>query len=176
MGCISLILSNVEVVIFIGLQGAGKSSFYRARFASTHLHLSKDNWPNASRREARLQRELRAALGAGQSVVVDNTNVTQAARAPLIAIAHEFQARVAGYVFESHLQDCLERNRAREGRARVPDIAVIVTAQRLEMPAADEGFDELHFVRLRGGDFEVGLYDSAKRETNAPPEYPKRGL
>ena len=145
----------MEVVIFIGLQGAGKSSFYRARFAATHLHLSKDNWPNAKKREARLQRELRAALGAGQSVVVDNTNVTRAARAPLLAIAREGKARVVGYAFEANLKECLERNRNREGRARVPDVAVIVTAQRFEMPAADEGFAELYFVRLRDGDFEV---------------------
>lgn len=30
----------------MGLQGAGKSSFYRAQFAPTHLHVSKDLWPN----------------------------------------------------------------------------------------------------------------------------------
>jgi hypothetical protein len=32
----------VEAVIFVGLQGAGKSSFYRERFFDTHLRLSLD--------------------------------------------------------------------------------------------------------------------------------------
>ena len=46
-----------ECVIFIGLPGAGKSSLYREKFASTHLHVNKDLWPNATKREDR-QREM----------------------------------------------------------------------------------------------------------------------
>jgi hypothetical protein len=33
----------VELVIFIGLQASGKTSFYRACFAATHAHVSRDN-------------------------------------------------------------------------------------------------------------------------------------
>jgi len=32
----------VEAVIFMGLQGAGKSTFYRERFFATHLRISLD--------------------------------------------------------------------------------------------------------------------------------------
>lgn len=144
-----------EVILLAGLPGSGKSSFYRARFAASHLHLSKDNWPNASRREARLQRELRAALQAGNNVVVDNTNATQEQRATVVAIAREAGAHIAVYVLESSLAECLARNAARLGRARVPDVALYICAANWQMPSRDEGFDALFCVRLRDGDFEV---------------------
>lgn len=146
----------LELIVFVGLQGAGKSSFYRARFAASHVLVSKDCFPN-NRKPARRQRQLlEEALGAGRSVVVDNTNATWADRAELIALARAFGAAVVGYYFESRLDDCLERNRLRQGRARVPDIALHVTRKRLCCPSLAEGFDRLHYVRLAGGDrFEV---------------------
>ena len=145
-----------ELVLFIGLQGSGKSSFYRARFAGTHAWVSKDRFPN-NRRPARRQRQLVAeALGAGRAVVVDNTNPTREERAELIALARSFGAGVVGYYFESRLADCLERNRQREGKARVPDVALYATRKRLCCPSPAEGFDRLSFVRLLGEDrFEV---------------------
>jgi len=47
---------DFECVILIGLPAAGKSTLYRDRFATTHLHISKDLWPTAAERETR-QRE-----------------------------------------------------------------------------------------------------------------------
>ena len=145
-----------ELVVFIGLQGAGKSSFYRARFAGTHDWVSKDRFPN-NRNRARRQRQLiTEALGAGRSVVVDNTNPTREDRAELIALARSFGATVVGYYFESRLADCLERNRQRQGKGRVPAVALYATRKRLCRPSLAEGFDRLSYVRLLGeGRFEV---------------------
>src|SRR5207253_11077510 len=90
---------TAELVLFVGLQAAGKSSFYRACFAATHDLVSKDRFPN-NRNRARRQRQLVAeALGAGRSVVIDNTNPTPEDRAELIALARSFGAAVAGYYF-----------------------------------------------------------------------------
>jgi predicted kinase len=149
-----------ELVLFIGLQGAGKSSFYRARFASTHDWVSKDRFPN-NRNPARRQRQLvEEALGAGRSVVVDNTNPSPEDRAELITLARSFGAAVVGYYFESRLADCLERNRQRQGKARVPDLALYATRKRLSLPALAEGFDRLFYVRLLGeGQFEILDWD-----------------
>jgi predicted kinase len=145
-----------ELVVFIGLQGSGKSSFYRARFTDTHDWVSKDRFPN-NRNPARRQRQLvEEALAAGRSVVVDNTNPTVEERAELIALARGFQASVIGYYFRSRLADCLERNSQREGKARVPDVALYATRKRLCPPSLAEGFDRLWYVQLLGaGQFEV---------------------
>ena len=32
----------MEAVVFMGIQGSGKSSFFRERFFSTHFHISLD--------------------------------------------------------------------------------------------------------------------------------------
>ena len=153
----------MELVIFIGLQGAGKSSFYRTRLAETHGHVSKDRLRN-NRRPGRRQRQLiEKALQAGQSVVVDNTNSTRPDRAELIELGRRYGATVTGYYFESRLEDCLERNRKRAGKERVPDVALFSVARKMEVPTAAEGFDRLFYVRLAGDqDFDVGDWEEAR--------------
>ncbi len=152
-------MTQLECVVFVGLQAAGKTRFFRERFASTHGHVSKDNFPNARDREARQAALIETALGEGHSVVVDNTNATVVDRQKIINIARRLGARVVGYYFESTRRESLGRNRRREGKARVPDVAILATAKRLVPPSFGEGFDELHIVRLTDeGTFEVRPY------------------
>ncbi len=149
-------LTHLECVVFIGLQASGKTAFYRLRFASTHDHVSKDNFPHARQRNARQLVLIEAALAAGRSVVVDNTNPTPADRQAVIALAHARGARVVAYYFESTPRESLARNRRREGKARVPDVAILTTAKRLVPPTPAEGFDEIHPVHLtETGEFEA---------------------
>jgi predicted kinase len=155
----------MELVLFIGLQGSGKSSFYRERFAATHVHVSKDLWPNARKREARQRRLIAQALAEGRPVVVDNTNPRMEDREPLIAIGREHGARVVGYAFESDLEACLARNARRVGRARVGDKALHITSRNLRWPSYAEGFDELFHVRL---DPEGGFHVRKWREDDEP--------
>lgn len=137
-----------ECVIFAGLPGAGKTTFYHQRLSGTHRHISKDLWPNAANKDARQAAALREALGAGLSVVVDNTNPATADRAAIIAIAREFGARVVGYHFTASTREAVGRNRGRQGRERVPDVAIFTVAKRLTAPVRAEGFDELYAVRI----------------------------
>lgn len=149
-------VSAPELVVLIGLQASGKSTFYRQRFAATHVHVSKDEMRNVRHRDARQRELVQAALTAGHSVVVDNTNATRADRAALIGQARAFGARVVAYHFTSPRAESLARNRGREGRARVPDVAIFATAKRFEAPSCAEGFDALWQVRIAGDmQFEV---------------------
>jgi predicted kinase len=146
----------VECVILIGLQGAGKTTFYRQRFATSHTHVSMDLFPNARRKAARVEAELVRALDAGRSVVIDNTNPTVAARAPWIQLARARGAEVIGYYVEATVREALARNRGREGKARIPDVGIFATAKRLQAPEQAEGFHRLYRVRLRDdGSFAV---------------------
>lgn len=144
-----------ELAILVGLQGSGKSSFYRARLAATHDHVSKDLMPNVRRRGERQLVLVDAALAAGRSVAVDNTNPSRADRAALLALGRARGARVVVYVMETPVRESLARNRTREGRQRVPDVAVLSTARRLERPTREEGYDAIFEVHARGGGFEV---------------------
>ena len=146
----------VECVILIGLQGAGKTTFYRQRFAASHAHVSMDRFPNARHKAARVEAELVRALEAGRSVVIDNTNPTIAARAQWIQIARALGAEIIGYYVEATVREALTRNRVREGKARIPDVGIFATAKRLQPPRRAEGFDRLYRARLReDGSFAV---------------------
>jgi predicted kinase len=138
-----------ELVILIGLPGAGKSTFARQRFATSHVSISLDDL-RRSRQPLRRQNELlREALRAGSPVVVDNTNVGVKERAELIATARAHGARVKVYLFTATSRECIARNLRREGVARVPNVAILAAARRLVRPAFDEGFDELYLVETR---------------------------
>ncbi|UUV27724.1 ATP-binding protein [Amycolatopsis roodepoortensis] len=138
------------VVILIGLQASGKSTFFRREFAGTHVHVSKDTFPNARRPQARQLRMLAEALEEGRSVVVDNTNPSPEEWAPLIEVARRYGARVAGYWFPPDLEGSQERNARRKGKTRVPDVGLYATLKRLRRPSAEDGFDELYTVGFDG--------------------------
>lgn len=135
-----------ELIVFVGMQGAGKSTYYRAHLAATHVHVSKDLMPNVRNRDERQRSMIAAALKAGKPVVVDNTSPTPEVRAPLIALGKSLGARVAAYYFEISPKEAVARNRGREGKARVPDVVIYVTARKIVPPSFAEGFDEVRVI------------------------------
>ena len=145
-----------DCVLFVGLPASGKTTFYRQRFAETHRHVSKDLWPNSARKGERQARELREAIAAGQPVVVDNTSPTVEERRAIIDIARKHGARVIGYYFAATTREAVGRNRGREGRERVPEVAIFTSAKRMVVPVPEEGFDELYRVTIReDGSFDI---------------------
>ena len=60
----------MEAVIFIGIQGTGKSSFYQEQFFHTHVRINLD----MLKTKHRLRLLFNACLEAGQSFLLDNTN------------------------------------------------------------------------------------------------------
>ena len=135
---------TVEAVILIGLQGAGKSTFYRERFLATHVHISLDVL-NTRHRERRF---LEQCLATKRPFVVDNTNPARSDREAYIVPARDAGYRIVGYYFQSRVEDCHRRNSQRSGAAQIPFIGLLGTAKRLQLPQHDEGFVELHYVRI----------------------------
>jgi hypothetical protein len=45
-------------------------------------------------------------------------------------------------------RDALRRNRTREGRERVPDVAIFTVRKHLQPPTPGEGFDRLYAVTM----------------------------
>jgi predicted kinase len=134
-----------ELIIFVGLPGSGKTTYYHERFAATHVHVSKDLM-RRSKKEPCQRAQIAEALAAGRSVVVDNTNPTLYDRAPLIALGRDHGARVVAYFFEVPVRTAVARNQQRQGAARVPNVAIFATQKRMVPPSLDEGFDEVTVV------------------------------
>lgn len=142
----------MEAVIFIGIQGAGKSTFYKERFFDTHLRINLDMLRTRHREEVLLD----ACIRAKQRFVVDNTNATAAHRARYIEPARVAGFHVIGYFFDVTVGEAARRNAQRLGKQRVPDRAIYGTHQRLEPPSLDEGFDEIFRVTIdEDGQFRV---------------------
>jgi predicted kinase len=134
----------MELILFIGLQATGKSSFYRERFFRTHVRINLDML--GTRHRAKLL--LEACIAGQTKGVADNTNLTRDERAQFILPVKTAGFRVVGYFFESRVAEALRRNAARPEVERVPDVAIPGSSNRLQLPSMDEGFDELFFVRL----------------------------
>lgn len=140
----------MQAVIFVGIQGSGKSSFYRERFFETHVRINLDMLKTRYRERLLLD----ACIAAKQPFVVDNTNVRAAERATYVVPARAAGFRIIGYYFRSDLRAALWRNKQRENVVPVP--GVIGTWKRLQPPSPDDGFDEIWSVDLtEAGEFLV---------------------
>ncbi len=81
--------------------------------------------------------------------MVDNTNPTAAERAAYVGPARDARFRVVGYVFDVMPREAIRRNQARPEHEQVPIGGVLGTFKRLEPPRPEEGFAELHRVRIK---------------------------
>src|SRR2546430_2297843 len=146
----------MDLIILIGLQASGKSTFFHTHFDATYEYVSKDLLRNNKRPNRKQMQLIESALQAQRSVVVDNTNPTVEDRTSLIHLGRMYGARIIGYFFESQVSMCIKRNKQREGKARVPDVAIYTTAKKLVPPTYTEGFDKLYYVRMANNSgFEV---------------------
>jgi predicted kinase len=134
----------MEAVMFIGIQGSGKSTFFKERFYDTHIRINLD----MLRTKFREQTILDACLKAKQKFVIDKTNLTSIERQKYIDQARKHGFRIIGYYFQTDVRKALERNGVRNGKARIPDKGLFGAAKRLQIPTYGEKFDDLFYVRI----------------------------
>ena len=134
----------MQLIVFIGLQGSGKSTFFAERFVNTHVRINLDMLRTRHRETLLFE----ACLAAKQPMVIDNTNPTIEQRVRYIAPARTKGFGVEGYYFRSDLEGCLRRNAGRSGREVVPNAGLLGTSRQLVRPTLAEGFDRLHYVRI----------------------------
>jgi predicted kinase len=144
----------MDGIIFIGLQASGKSSFFLKHFYKTHLRLNMDMLKTRNREKILFE----SCLKAKQPVVIDNTNPTKEERKKYIEkfILNHFT--VTGYYFSSTINQCLTRNMTREGKERIPDIAIKSTYNKLELPGYSEGFNKLFYVTINDNSFQIDCW------------------
>src|SRR5919197_2335837 len=116
----------MDAVLLCGVQGSGKTTLYRDRFADTHVHVSLD-LVGSRARESALVRE---CLDAQRPFVVDNTNPTPADRARYVDPAREAGFKLVAYLVEVDPAVAF-------ARAEIPPARVAATARSLQPPTPE---------------------------------------
>src|ERR1044071_3072409 len=104
----------MELILFIGIQATGKSSFYRERFYRTHVRVNLDMLKTRHREKLLVT----ACLEGKTAFLVDNTNLTREDRLRYIVPAKAAGFVIHGYFFQSRVIDALARNAVRDESER----------------------------------------------------------
>ena len=139
----------MQLIIFIGIQATGKSTFYKSNFFNSHVRISMDLL-NTRNKEKQF---MDTCFETESKFVVDNTNPTIEDRAKYIRLAQENNYEVVGYYFSSSIEESLDRNKQRKGKEVIPDVGIRSCYSKLEIPTKSEGFDKLYFVKISDGKF-----------------------
>jgi predicted kinase len=147
-------INSPEMIIFIGIPASGKRTFYEQNFAATHERISLDILKTRFSEDKRLME----AVDSGKSCVIDNTNVSVSERKKYIDIAQRHRYKIIGYYFRSAIDECRIRNDQRQGKKKIPEIALRNKIAHLERPSKREGFDELFYVKIENNNFAVSQF------------------
>jgi predicted kinase len=154
----------MEAIIFVGVQGSGKTSFYRQHFSESHVRISLDMLRTRRREELLLA----ACLEGRQPFVIDNTNPLPSDRTRYIGPARAAGFRVVAYFFSTSLRDAIRRNNMREGKQKIPVPGIASTFRRLRRPTLEEGFDAIYEVTSSlENEFVVGTEITTTKTSNS---------
>jgi len=159
----------MEAVIFCGIQGSGKTTFYKERFFRTHLRISLDQL-HTRNKEARF---LQTCFATYQRFVVDNTNPTIAERQRYIAAAKAARFKLVCYFFETEVSEAIVRNSLRTSKELIPISGIKGTFKKLQVPTYSEGFDQLYTVKIQEQRFVVTLQDKPENKAEEPAKQSK---
>jgi len=141
----------MELILLIGVQASGKSTFCHQRFLNSHVRISLDLL-NTRYKE---QQFLDTCFAVQQKIVVDNTNTTREERNRYIEQAKRSKYKVIGYFFETDFESAMARNALRTGKSFIPEVGIKSAFKRLQQPVWDEGFDRLYTVKLQDTTFAI---------------------
>ena len=144
------ISTTKQIIVFIGIQASGKSTFYHTMLAPLgYCHINLDSLHTRNKEKELFE----ACLKEGKSLVIDNTNPEIADRARYISQAKQMGYDLIGVFFQSIVRDCIARNENRVNA--VPRQAIPCTQNKLQLPSYSEGFDKLYFARITDNGFEI---------------------
>lgn len=139
--------SGARLVIMSGLPASGKSTHAGAldmqvvSLDELRTRLDGHGRQLSGRVRQAAGAAIRTALAAGESCCLDATGLTRQARSPWLRLGREYGALVEIHCIETDVEQLLARNRARSGRARVPDGVLASMAASWQMPSPDEAHE-----------------------------------
>lgn len=141
----------MQLILFIGIQGTGKSTFYKQNFVDSHIRLNFDMLKTKHRENLLFQ----ACLNSKTPTVIDKTNPTITERQTFIELAKQQHFSVIAYYFDVPFEIALSQNNQRHAKAKIPEIGLKATAKKMQKPIFDEGFDQIFYVTVENGKFKI---------------------
>ena len=137
-------------VLFIGMQGTGKTGFYSKYFSDAYTRIAlSDVGSRLAERQMVID-----CISHGVSFVIDAQNLTREDRRRYFERAIAAGYRIVGYYFPSTIEESLSRaglSKDKNARRRQKKAEL-----RLQEPVYSEGFDELYTVNInRSGEYEA---------------------
>ncbi|KAJ3204241.1 hypothetical protein HK099_001225 [Clydaea vesicula] len=138
----------LELVIFTGFPGSGKSNFFKKYFESRgYFHCNQDELKSKSK----CLQECKRVLSLKQSCVVDNTNPEESTRKQYISIAKVLDIPVRCFYFNSSMELSQHNNIFRSinlNTPRVPTMVYHVFKNKFKEPTLDEGYQEIKVINF----------------------------
>lgn len=150
------------LIMSVGIPASGKSTKIKEYRNKGYLILSSDvvrasmlgdgnSYPNDRDELTKLNNavfesikaQTAAAIKAGQSVVVDATNLNRKKRMGFLNSLGKTPCYKKCLLFITSREVCIERNASRNGAERVPDEAMEKMLKSFECPIYQEGWDEI---------------------------------
>ncbi len=141
----------MQAVIFTGIQGTGKSTFFKDFLFRTHVLVSLDLFKTRTREKKFFD----LCIQTRSRFAVDNTNPAPSDRERYILPAKEKGYEIIGCHFVSDLDSALKRNSARPAKEIVPERGVRATLKKMKPPGFNEGFDKIYRVEIDEKGFRV---------------------
>ncbi|KAF2490902.1 PNK3P-domain-containing protein [Lophium mytilinum] len=148
--------SELEIVLFCGSPGAGKSSFYWRQLQP--LGYERVNQDLLKTRE-RCLKSASVFLEKGVSVVVDNTNADPETRSHWFKLAKQFKVPIRCVLFTASAKLCEHNDTVRalnvgpltnpEKRTILPRVAFTSFTSRYREPRLEEGFQDIFRVDFK---------------------------
>lgn len=136
-----------QLTLLCGLPATGKSTLAQALGGQvvslddirTRMPGSGTQLTGRVRQQAQL--EIRSGLAGGKHVIVDATLLTRQSRQPWVRLGRDYGAWIRIVCTEGSAHEVVSRNKARTGRARVPEEVIIKMLENWQMPSADEAHE-----------------------------------
>lgn len=135
----------MEVIILIGLQASGKSTFFRAKFKDSHTIISNDLLKRNGEWDL-----INSCLETNQNMVIDNTNYSIEKRQAYIDKVKPHHYKIIGYYFEMDFARSIKWNMQREKSKIIPRQGIQMIFKKMEIPTISEGYDELYCIDYIG--------------------------